>query len=411
MPEPGFSLLSVFFLLGVAQAVFLALALLVAKNGNHRANVYLTLMLFVFAVDLFNEFMDNSLYGLRVLWLMFVTFPTDFLYGPLIWMYVRTLTGKSLDFFGHVPILHFLPFLLHGLAIWSKIPLSFSPDLLSAYPELKLGNEIQPWIMNEYFAIAAVFHIATYLVLGMVTLRKFRNQVGESFSYLEGVSLQWLRTLLGVLFTLYVLYVLRFVLAAYIGAVDMADVILNIGLVVVIYSLGYFGLRQPAIFIQVDQSGSGDEPDHGEKTVDQAVYSPDLDAGPEKYAKSSLSPERADTILDQLKDHMESARPYLNNKLVLSELSSVLGISPNHLSQVINEKLSQNFFDFVNNYRIEAAKRQLTEMDPGRYTILGLALDSGFNSKSAFYSVFRKHTGTTPTAYRKAHFEPRVGSP
>ena len=87
------------------------------------------------------------------------------------------------------------------------------------------------------------------------------------------------------------------------------------------------------------------------------------------------------------------------------ELAATLKVSSNHLSQAINEQSSLNFYDFVNGYRIEAAKQQLTERDPKRYTILGLALDSGFNSKSAFYKGFKKHTGMTPTAFRSIHFK------
>ncbi|MEW8398601.1 MAG: helix-turn-helix domain-containing protein, partial [Candidatus Thiodiazotropha sp.] len=77
-----------------------------------------------------------------------------------------------------------------------------------------------------------------------------------------------------------------------------------------------------------------------------------------------------------------------------------LRISSNYLSQVINERAGQHFFDFVNRYRVEEAKLALAG-STGRGNILAIALDAGFNSKSAFYTAFKRHTGQTPTQYRR----------
>ncbi|MES9930149.1 MAG: helix-turn-helix domain-containing protein, partial [Candidatus Thiodiazotropha sp. 6PDIVS] len=75
--------------------------------------------------------------------------------------------------------------------------------------------------------------------------------------------------------------------------------------------------------------------------------------------------------------------------------------SPNYLSQVINEQSGYNFFDFINRYRVDEAKRCLTTPS-GQSNVLSIALDSGFNSKSAFYTAFKRHTGQTPSQYRKS---------
>ena len=94
---------------------------------------------------------------------------------------------------------------------------------------------------------------------------------------------------------------------------------------------------------------------------------------------------------------MENEKPYLDPKLTLSKLASMLGISSNHLSQVINQYEKVNFCDFVNKYRIEEFKIQ-TKKNP-HFNILALALEAGFNSKSAFNHIFKKHTGKTPSQY------------
>jgi AraC-like DNA-binding protein len=85
----------------------------------------------------------------------------------------------------------------------------------------------------------------------------------------------------------------------------------------------------------------------------------------------------------------------------LQKLAERLGISPHHLSQVINERLNQNFFDFVNQYRVGEAKRQLLDAKKKHYSIMAIAGDVGFNSKSAFNAAFKKHANVTPSEWRR----------
>ena len=97
---------------------------------------------------------------------------------------------------------------------------------------------------------------------------------------------------------------------------------------------------------------------------------------------------------------MEIDKLFTNNDLSLTSLSQRINISQHHLSQILNEKLDVNFFDFVNKYRIEEAKRLLNCPENSRHTILSIALESGFNNKVSFNSAFKKYTGLTPSQYR-----------
>ena len=99
---------------------------------------------------------------------------------------------------------------------------------------------------------------------------------------------------------------------------------------------------------------------------------------------------------------MVSERLYLRPDLTLPRLAQAIDCSVNHLSQVINAGFGVSFFDFVNHYRVEHAKRLLKEAE-GRGAILNIAYSSGFNSNSAFYSAFRKFVGNTPAQYRRMH--------
>nr|WP_290444209.1 AraC family transcriptional regulator [Pseudoalteromonas sp. XMcav2-N] len=95
---------------------------------------------------------------------------------------------------------------------------------------------------------------------------------------------------------------------------------------------------------------------------------------------------------------MQDDKLYLDAELTLQKLSDASGVSTNYLSQVLNETLKVNFFDFVNHWRIEAAKARLLA---GTESVLHIALEVGFNARSSFYKAFKKETGLTPSEYRR----------
>ena len=97
---------------------------------------------------------------------------------------------------------------------------------------------------------------------------------------------------------------------------------------------------------------------------------------------------------------MESEKPHLDSDLTLPKLADHLQIPPHHLSQIINESLKQNFFDFVNGYRVEEAKQLLLDPEKSSFTVLAIAEEAGFNSKTVFNTAFKKGTGKTPSAFR-----------
>ena len=102
-----------------------------------------------------------------------------------------------------------------------------------------------------------------------------------------------------------------------------------------------------------------------------------------------------------LLNYMRNKKAYLEPELTLEQLASQLALKPRVLSQTINEILGQNFYDFINRYRIEEAARLLTNPKDKKITILEVLYEVGFNSKSSFNTLFKKYTGLTPTEFRK----------
>ena len=159
----------------------------------------------------------------------------------------------------------------------------------------------------------------------------------------------------------------------------------------VIYAIGYMGLRQPEIF-------SPSLAEHA-NAPSPATIEPDISR--EKYYKSSLTAAQAETGIAQLLEWMTTQKLYLQGDLKLAEVAETLNLSPNNLSQMINEQLGKNFYDFVNGYRVEAAQKLLLDPAQDNLTLLAIAYEAGFNSKSTFNSVFKKHCQVTPSEYKK----------
>jgi YesN/AraC family two-component response regulator len=122
-----------------------------------------------------------------------------------------------------------------------------------------------------------------------------------------------------------------------------------------------------------------------------------------KYEKSPLTYQAKEEILHQLEDIMLKEKLFLNPSLNLGEIAHKLSVVPKYLSQVINEQRRQNFYDFVNNYRIEEAKKILCDPAHNKEKILSVLYDCGFNSKSVFNTVFKKNTGLTPSEFRRKY--------
>ncbi len=178
--------------------------------------------------------------------------------------------------------------------------------------------------------------------------------------------------------------------------------VVALAVTVVIYAIGYMGLRQPEVceFARSDvvPAVAGPEP-----TV---AAEADADAEAPRYERSGLSDWEAASLKKKLLAAMETADPWRNSELTLADLAALLSTTPHKLSEVLNGHLGQTFYDFVNGYRVRAVQQRLAEGGKAP-KLLVLALDAGFASKSTFNDVFKKHTGQTPSAYRTVLREPQ----
>ncbi|HKR02551.1 MAG TPA: helix-turn-helix domain-containing protein [Pyrinomonadaceae bacterium] len=368
--SPSFNLPIIVSVLGAAQALLLAVALVSLKRGHRTANRLLAAFAFTIAVMIGGNILITTHYIDLYPHLSRVHHPFDFLAAPLLYLYIRTLlTRKNLE---KRDWLHFAPFVLCALYL---IP------YYAHTSEYKLDNfnslEYARWYyLRAAFALPLA---AGYLTCVVLLLVKFSRKVQRESSPAEKAILFQARFMVISFLALLVVAILRYLvdvsLPAYMGYTNL---VLPLGATVIVYTMAYFGLRRSEW--------------------------PEMDDLPsaKKYERSNLTPDRSERYLKRLLDVMATEKPYTDGELTLQKLAERLKVPAPHLSQTINERMNQSFTEFINTYRVEEAKRQLLDSRKKHCSILAIAEDVGFNSKSAFNAVFKKYTNTTPSEFRKA---------
>jgi AraC-like DNA-binding protein len=232
-----------------------------------------------------------------------------------------------------------------------------------------------PLLLRKYVNELLILQLLAYLVVSLVLILKSFRKTGHSI-FASGVEpLSWLRNF--VLFMFSILVVLVVVKSVFVG--DIGDYLIGSIISLVIYATS-FNIIKSSEFFRESRS--------------------DTLHPRQKYVKSSLGDEEKEQILERVKGCMENDEEYRNHLVSLSSISKKLAIPVHHISQVINEKLDQSFFEMIASYRVELAKSMLADPGKSNLTIEDIADEVGYNSKSAFNRSFKKHTGSTPSEYR-----------
>ncbi|MBC7931256.1 MAG: AraC family transcriptional regulator [Rubrivivax sp.] len=371
---PYLNLLAVLNLLGAAQGLLLALALVSVKRGNRFANHILAALIITISIFVTGAVLRTTGYVFTFPHMAWAHDPFPFLAGPLLFLYLRVLTSDKRSL-ARRDALHFVPAAACALYLMPYYFQSAEAKLAALQIEYT-----QPTMGQWYYvrSAAVVAHFLAYLVVVMVMLWRFTRRVRRGDAGGDRGALAQVRFLVAACLVIWVAALLRFAL----DQTARTNLLVPLLISAVVYGLGYMAMREP-------------EPEA------RAVEKEETPTAP-KYERSTLTPERAERYTKKLLQVMETERPYTDGALNLQKLAARLSIPVQHLSQIVNERLNQSFTDFVNAYRVEEAKRKLLDPSLSHYSVLAIAEDVGFNSKSSFNAVFKKHAGMTPTEFRNS---------
>ncbi|WP_128543865.1 helix-turn-helix domain-containing protein [Larkinella soli] len=339
-------------ILGVVQGGLLALLLVFRKN-NRAANRFWALFVALFALGLTEPFYQSIL----PFWANAALGGLVFLYGPLLYFYVRSFLGDPVGFRIILRHTSTTPIYWALLLLWSLIG--------------NEGNDLVEFGMANFFFLQLI----GYTLASLRRVRRAR-QAGSA----DRAVLAWMNGLLLLLLGVYALAFITTYLLAF-GMPFAAGLlpVVQVGCVGVVYVMSYWALVQPDL-VKPRQ----------EAAREQA-----------RYQNSALTAPDKEQYLRQILNYLEQKKAYLEPDLTLDGLAKQLGINRFYVSQVINEQLGKSFTDLVNGYRVEVAKQLLTDPAKAHFSIVGVGFEAGFNSKTAFNTTFKKVTGLSPSEYRK----------
>lgn len=373
---------SALILVGIVQGFFVLSVLLIKREFKTISQRYL--------IGIIAIFLWLQLEFLSIRWpytIEFLTFygtrlGSWFILGPLIFFYTSSLISKKEQ--GQMFLIHLIPFFFFVLIL----PLFYSDFL--GFRQVHYGmltvfdqfNREEITFIQYVYSVVFVgqfIHFFGYIVYSLRSINQYEATLTDQVSSYDESEIKWLKlslySLLGILIFASLFLVLLFMTLIYRRHLDYIYV-LPMSFLMFVFAYKLSGIQLTSVEPQLE--------------VEEAST---------KYQSSTLKQSDAQIYGNKLKEHMSTQKPYLKNGLRLVELSEELEIPTHHLSQVINEQYGQNFFDFVNSYRVEEAKSLMEQSEES--TLLEIAFSAGFNNKTSFNNAFKKFSNSTPFAYRK----------
>jgi AraC-like DNA-binding protein len=353
---------------GIILSLFVVLLLNARDVKKGRANIFLSMLLVALAFSIAHILFAGAVISHLSAQVYSLGDPTFFLIAPLLWFYTRSLSGERIIFRWET-IGHFLPFL---------IIISLSLSLRSIHqPALLQWLAVNHMSLIMTFWILLVIQFSCYLLVIKRKWQLYKLMVQQEVSNTEDVSISWVRFYMVLFLLVNILFLVSFIVAIHLQDHSWLPRITAVIFALSIFALGYKGILQREIFAMEIVPVASDV-----KTV------------------LTVRTNHDDQRLQELKTFMEQNKPFLDADLTLTSLALQMNITRGQLSSLINEGTGSNFYDFINQYRVEQVKKLMIDPSMKNFNMLGIALEAGFKSKSTFNLIFKRFTGLTPTQYR-----------
>ena len=377
---PRIDIFAIVILLGVVQGILLGGLFLTGTRATSAANRTLGWIMWAYSAAIFEIFLCYTNYQFQTLWADNFAEPTNFLLAVLPYFFVYARLHGRLPKHWRWHLLPFGFWCLYSI-FWQyqSYDYKYNSYITAWHPELPY-RPFTYWIpedplylrdhVNDLTLVSILIYIG--LSLREVYFSFKKNQL-PFFTKQTVIPLTQVRNYV----FLFCLFPIVFVGVKLSFQKDLGDYLLGSLVTFYIYATSYLTLSHSVLF-QV------------ENTVENR----------KKYEKSSLSEDSSEVILQKLQTYLQTQKPYLENDLTLPKLAQRLAVSQHHLSQVLNDRLGQSFFDLMAKCRVEEAQKLLTDGAHMHLKIDEIAEQVGYNSTSAFHTAFKRITGQTPAQYR-----------
>ncbi len=374
-------MLLIFFFHGI---VFSLLLLRKGLIHNNKASKWLSLLLFLYAMYIAPYMLGYANWydsGWTRETLFFVPFMQVLLIGPVVYFYTKSLLNNSFKL-TKVAYLHFVPAVLY--MIYSVIVFITDKLILDTYYFYADNRDKD---MANWYQVAGLISMVFYLVLSLRYYFDYKKLVFDKVSYAETLLFKWIRNFMIAFLAILILRVVFFITNPEWG---------NFG------SQFWHYIAFSFVFYYVAVTGYSN-------IIKQTALSSEklkvINVFDDEYSVSKTGSKTNTTEIDNLKwkaalsNLMVEKHLFENPRLTLSDVATELGTTTKTVSSVVNSSFNMNFNDFVNHYRIESVKEKLEKGEQNTITLLGIALDSGFNSKATFNRAFKKSTSLSPKDY------------
>lgn len=362
---------------GIAQGILLGVAFLATWKSRNLAQRLLAVLILCIAFNLIHHVLVYTRYMLVWPHFLGVGNATTYAIGPLLYFYARTFSNSHFTF-RKIDLVHALPFVGFQLMRVSDYLDSAAAKVqfLEAY-YLRMDGGAPFISLSQHLSDLLVFKLHPLLYLGAAlwVLQQVLKESNRSQTELRKV--RRVQVILGS-FVLWILHLPLFGIIHEVYPLSFYGRPLSLAVLILqIYLIAYLVVKHAASVL--------------------APHVPDP-----KYQGSSLSSEEIRQKAKRLQEHMQTHKPYTNPTITLQALAAQVDLPVHTVSRIINEHMGQHFTEFINSYRVEAAKTLLVSPEYAHFTIEAISQAAGFNSRNTFYRAFRKQCGMTPTAYRRS---------
>lgn len=374
---------------GILQGVLLAAMLYFHPRTDRSVTTFLALYIFCISIPIMMPV------GHKLLTWQLIIFvePFTLLIGPLLYFYVRSFK-ETITWQKAWP--HFILFVLYVfIAFWIFV------EIASKYPPSdKVPPEVTQHPLTMIPVTVRLLQRLLYYYFARKELLSYQRSIRHLFSDISRINGSWMRWLInGYLVLVLATMVLYALILKFPDNFSLWVLCLGTLVTIYIYMAAWKGLSQPTLW-QVQAGMDKEKVEADMQEAGKIELLTNHDEKP-KALKSGLSDDKTRDMVAKIIAAMEEEKLYKETELTLRDLANKLQYPSYQVSQGLNEGLGKNFYDLVNGYRVEEAKRLLVDPKSTNYTILAVGFEAGFNSKTTFNTVFKKMTGVTPTDFRE----------